>query len=35
MKRAKQAEHPEVNDMLELWVTKAMADGIHVTGLVL
>lgn len=35
MKRAKQTEHPEVNEMLELWVTKAMVDGIQVTGEVL
>lgn len=32
MKRMKQTEHPGVNEMLELWVTKAMADGIHING---
>jgi hypothetical protein len=35
LKHTKQMEHPEVNEMLELWVTKAMVDGIHVTGEVL
>ena len=32
VKRAKQAERPEVNDMLEIWIQKAMAAGLHVTG---
>ncbi|KAG6838331.1 hypothetical protein C0991_012552, partial [Blastosporella zonata] len=31
-KRVRQAEHPEVNEMLELWVQKAMGDGIMVNG---
>lgn len=31
-KRAKQTEHPEVNEMLELWVARAMAHGVHVNG---
>jgi hypothetical protein len=35
LKRAKQTENPEVNEMLELWVTKAMSDGIHLNGEVL
>jgi len=35
LKQTKQTEHPQVNKMLELWVAKAMADGIHVTGEVL
>ncbi|KAJ6491614.1 hypothetical protein C8R47DRAFT_1044693 [Mycena vitilis] len=30
-KRVKQVEHPEVDDMLELWVTKAMADRVHLS----
>ena len=30
MKWMKQTEHPGVNKILELWVTKAMADGIHI-----
>lgn len=34
-KRAKQTEHPDVNEMLELWIAKAMADGVHVNGEVL
>ncbi|GLB34609.1 putative DDE superfamily endonuclease [Lyophyllum shimeji] len=34
-KRAKQVEHPAVNEMLELWVTKAMSDGVYVNGEVL
>lgn len=32
MKQMKQTEHPGVNNVLELWVTKAMADGIHING---
>ena len=35
IKRTKQTEHPQVNEMLELWVAKAMRDGIRVTGEVL
>lgn len=31
-KRVKQVEHPEVDEMLELWVAKAMSDGIHLNG---
>jgi len=34
-KRAKQMEHPEVNEMLELWVAKAMAENVHVNGEIL
>jgi hypothetical protein len=34
-KCVKQTEHPEVNEMLELWVTKAMSDNIHVSGEIL
>lgn len=34
-KRVKQTEHPEVNEMLELWVTKAMSDNVHVSGEIL
>jgi len=29
-KWVKQTKHPEVNEMLDLWVVKAMADGVHV-----
>ncbi|KAF9223035.1 hypothetical protein BS17DRAFT_767408 [Gyrodon lividus] len=28
-------QHPEVTEMLDLWVSKAMADGILLTGMVL
>lgn len=35
IKRTKQTEHPQVNEMLELWVAKAMVDGIRVMGEVL
>jgi hypothetical protein len=31
-KRQKQTEHPEVTEMLELWVTKAMNDNISLSG---
>ena len=31
----KQTEHPAVNEMLELWVAKAMADNVHVNGEIL
>ena len=34
-KRARQTEHPAVSEMLDLWVSKAMADGILLTGGVL
>lgn len=34
-KRARQTEHPEVSEMMALWVTKAMADKILLTGEVL
>jgi hypothetical protein len=34
-KRVKQTEHPEVNEMLELWVAKAMADNVPVNGEIL
>ena len=34
-KRMKQTEHPAVNEMLELWVAKAMADNVHVNGEIL
>ena len=32
MKRAKQTEHPAVTEMLELWVAKAMQEGVHLSG---
>ena len=32
VKRAKQTEHPTVTEMLELWVAKAMQDGVRLTG---
>ncbi|KAF5369186.1 hypothetical protein D9615_009952 [Tricholomella constricta] len=35
IKRVKQTEHPEVNEMLELWVTKAMSDEIPINGEIL
>ena len=34
-KRVRQTEHPEVSEMMYLWVLKAMGDGILVTGEVL
>lgn len=34
-KRARQTEHPEVTEMLDLWITKVMGDGIALTGEVL
>jgi hypothetical protein len=34
-KRARQTEHPEVSEMMDLWVSKAMSDGILLTGEVL
>ena len=34
-KRARQSEHPEVTEMMDLWVLKAMGDGILLTGEVL
>jgi hypothetical protein len=32
VKRMKQVEHPEVDDMMELWIAKAMRDRVHLTG---
>jgi Tc5 transposase DNA-binding domain len=34
-KRARQTQHPEVTEMVELWVSKAMADNVLITGEVL
>jgi hypothetical protein len=34
-KRVRQTEHPEVSEMMDLWVSKAMSDGILLTGEVL
>jgi Tc5 transposase DNA-binding domain len=34
-KRARQTQHPEVTEMLELWVQKAMAQNVLLTGEVL
>jgi hypothetical protein len=31
-KRLKQVEHPEIEDMMELWIAKAMRDCVHLTG---
>jgi hypothetical protein len=31
-KRVKQVEHPEIDDMLELWIAKAMRDRVHLSG---
>jgi hypothetical protein len=31
----RQTQHPEVTEMLELWVEQAMRDKIHVSGEVL
>ena len=35
VKQIRQTLHPEVTDMLDLWVSKAMADGLLLTGEVL
>ena len=32
VKRTKQTEHPKVNEMLELWIAKAMHDRVILTG---
>ncbi|KAF5380730.1 hypothetical protein D9757_007081 [Collybiopsis confluens] len=34
-KRARQTQHPEVTEMLNLWVTKIMENGVSITGEVL
>lgn len=34
-KRARQTEHPEISEMMDLWVSKAMADNVLLTGEVL
>jgi Tc5 transposase DNA-binding domain len=34
-KYMKQMEHPEVNEMLELWIAKAMLDGVQLSGEIL
>jgi hypothetical protein len=34
-KCARQTEHPDISEMMELWVSKAMGDGIILTGEVL
>jgi len=34
-KRVRQTEHPEVTEMMYLWVSKAMGDGILLTGEIL
>jgi hypothetical protein len=34
-KRVRQTEHPEIDEMMYLWVSKAMGDGILLTGEVL
>ena len=34
-KQARQTEHPEISEMMDLWVSKAMADRILLTGEVL
>jgi hypothetical protein len=34
-KRARQTQHPEVTEMMDLWVLKALGDGIMLTGEVL
>jgi hypothetical protein len=31
-KHLKQVEHPEIEDMMELWIAKAMHNGVHLTG---
>jgi Fe-S cluster assembly scaffold protein SufB len=34
-KRVRQTEHPDVSEMMDLWVSKAMGDGVLLTGEVL
>jgi hypothetical protein len=34
-KRARQTQHPDVTEMMDLWVSKAMGDNILITGEVL
>ncbi|KAF8812709.1 hypothetical protein BYT27DRAFT_7251638 [Phlegmacium glaucopus] len=34
-KRVQQTEHPEISKMMDLWITRALADGILLTGEVL
>ena len=34
-KRTQQTEHPEITEMMDLWVSKAMGDGIPLTGEIL
>lgn len=34
-KRARQTQHPEVTEMMDLWVSKAMSDNLLLTGEVL
>jgi hypothetical protein len=34
-KRTRQMEHPKISEMMDLWVSKAMADGILLTGEIL
>jgi hypothetical protein len=31
-KRARQTEHPQVMEMMNLWISRAMSDGIALTG---
>jgi hypothetical protein len=35
VKRSRQTEHPEVTEMLDLWISKAMHDKVNITGDVL
>lgn len=35
IKRARQTQHPEVTEMMDLWVTQATWDGVLLTGEVL
>ena len=35
LKRVHQTQHPEVTEMLDLWVSKVMTDGLFLTGEVL
>jgi hypothetical protein len=32
MKRAWQTEHPEITEMMEIWVTQALNHGVKLTG---
>ena len=32
MKRTRQTEHPEITEMMEMWITQALNRGVQLTG---